>query len=99
VPSVEGARIPLNNTGSAPWRTTSRSSIESAPATIPATIEDTFAPAFDPAVVPSFTRSSASLGSPALWASRMTGTSPACDTRLGSSNFAETAAGLWDSRI
>jgi hypothetical protein len=48
VPSVEGARTPSNNDGMAPWRSSSMSLIESAPATMPATSALTFAPAAVP---------------------------------------------------
>ena len=47
-PSVDGARTPANTSGIAPWRSTSISSIESAPAAIPATRQPIFASAFTP---------------------------------------------------
>jgi hypothetical protein len=56
-------------------------------ATIPATRARTFAAAFTPTV----TRSASSASSPHRRASAITGTSPAHDTRFGSSNRAETA--------
>lgn len=46
---VDGARTPLNSVAIPPWRSTSRSSMESAPATIPATIDITFAAGWAPA--------------------------------------------------
>ena len=67
------------------------SSIESAPATIPATSEATFNPAFAPLSVGTVRCSSASSRSPARSASASTGTSPADDTRFGSSNTADVA--------
>ena len=62
------------------------SSIESAPATIPATSEATFNPAFAPLSVGTLRCSSARRRSPARSANASTGTSPAADTRFGSSN-------------
>ena len=47
---MEGARIPVNNLGSAACRITPTSSMESAPATIPATIDTIFAAGFAPAL-------------------------------------------------
>ncbi len=75
------------------------SSIESAPATIPATSEATFNPALAPLSVGTVRCSSARTGSPAAEARARTGTSPAADTRLGSSNTAEVARGVWQSCI
>lgn len=71
----------------------------SAPATIPATSEDTFSPAFAPLSVGTLRCVWASSWSPADRASVRTGTSPADDTRFGSSNTAEVAAGVWQSCI
>src|SRR3954452_3823382 len=75
------------------------SSIESAPATIPATSEVTFNPACAPLSVGTLRCVWASSWSPADLASVRTGTSPADDTRLGSSNTAEVARGVWQSCI
>jgi hypothetical protein len=47
-PTVDGARSPANTMLIAPWRSTSRSSIESAPAAIPAIRHPIFASAFAP---------------------------------------------------
>ena len=67
------------------------SSIESAPATIPATSDDTFSPAFAPLSVGTVRCSSANSRSPARSASASAGTSPADDTKFGSSNLGEVA--------
>ena len=72
--------------------------MQSAPATNPATSEVTFSPAFAPLSVGTL-RCSASSCSPAVRAKASTGTSPADDTRFGSSNTAEVAAGVWQSCI
>ena len=64
------------------------SSIESAPQTIPATSARTFAAAFAPPFAAIVSRSASSVASPHRWASAITGTSPAHDTRFGSSNRA-----------
>ena len=71
----------------------------SAPATIPATSEVTFNPAFAPLSVGTLRCCSASSWSPADRASARTGTSPADDTRFGSSNTAEVARDVWQSCI
>ena len=76
------------------------SSIESAPATIPATSARIFAAAF----APPFAGERQPLGAAALpartgAASAITGTSPAHDTRFGSSNRTLIARRAWDSRI
>jgi hypothetical protein len=47
----------------------------------------------------SFTFPATSRDSPHRSASRITGTSPACAIRFGSSNAAETAAGVWETCI
>jgi len=70
------------------------SSIESAPATIPATSEATFNPAFAPLSVGTVRCWSASWPSPARSANLITGTSPADDTRFGSSNTVEICPGV-----
>ncbi len=66
------------------------SSIESAPATMPATNAVTFPPAFAPLSVATLSSSPANVSNPAARANRITGTSPAADTRFGSSNLAAT---------
>jgi len=77
--------------------------MESAPATMPATMpatsEATFNPAFAPLSVGTLTCCWARSWSPAERASARTGTSPADDTRFGSSNTAEVARGVWQSCI
>ncbi|MFB9300891.1 hypothetical protein [Kibdelosporangium philippinense] len=88
---MDDARIPVNNPAIPPCPSTSRSLIESAPTAIPATIELIFAPAFAPTEPPSRTSSSARSDNPASSASRITATSPACDTNPGSSNLTDTA--------
>lgn len=70
------------------------SSMESAPATIPLTSVAILAPAFAPLSVGTLNRSCARAVSPASSASRMTGIRPAVDTRFGSSNDADTVAGV-----
>ncbi|MCE7001928.1 hypothetical protein LWC34_03620 [Kibdelosporangium philippinense] len=97
MPTVDGARIPVNNPAMPPCRTRSRSLIESAPAAIPATIVLIFAPAFAPTEPPSRTSSPARSDNPASSASRITGTSPACDTNPGSSNLTDTAPRVCDA--
>jgi len=88
VPSLDGARTPVNSRSIAPCRSTSMSSMESAPTTIPATSEVTFSGAFavpDPVRV----RCSASRScSPARPANLSTGDNPAHDTKFGSSKTA-----------
>ena len=61
----------------------------SAPATMPATSEVTFAPALAPLSVGTLRCSSANAGKSHCWANETIGTSPAQDTRLGSSKFAD----------
>ena len=80
--------IPPNSSGIAPCRSTSVSSILSAPAVIPATRHPTFSPAFTPAGRPILTCSPARSARPQRCASAITGTRPARDTRLLSSNDA-----------
>ncbi len=65
------------------------SSMLSAPASIPPTIEATFKPAFAPLSVSTVSRLSVSVRRPAPSAKAITGTSPADDTRFGSSKTAE----------
>ncbi|MFH8553894.1 hypothetical protein ACH4FE_09785 [Streptomyces celluloflavus] len=74
----------------------------SAPVAMPPTMLVTFASAAAPA--PSLTSvnltfSVTSRGRPHCSAGRITGTSPARATRFGSSNAAETAAGVWETCI
>jgi len=71
-----------------PWRSSAMSSMLSAPATIPATSEATFNPAFAPLSVGTDRCSSTSARRPASRANAATGTSPAADTRFGSSKTA-----------
>jgi hypothetical protein len=88
-PNVEGAYARVKTRTIPPWRSSAMSSMLSAPATIPITSEATFSPALAPLSVGTPTWSSASSCSPAERASASTGTSPAQDTRFGSSNAAE----------
>ena len=67
------------------------SSMLSAPATIPATSAGTFTWAFTPPLAFNVNVSTTSSPSPARCAKAIAGTSPAHDTRLGSSNVAEIA--------
>jgi hypothetical protein len=64
------------------------SSVESAPATIPATSAGTFNRAFGDGTL---NLSATSPASPHASASTITGSSPAHDTRFGSSKLADTA--------
>ena len=81
-----GARTPVNSLFMPPWRSTAMSAMESAPASIPATSADTFNPAAWPGPPATLSCRSASSTKPALVANDIAGTSPACDTRFGSSN-------------
>src|SRR3954471_6179660 len=69
------------------------SSMLSAPATIPATRDVSFSPAFAPLSVGTVRWSWASSWSSAERDNAMIGTSPADDTRFGSSKTADVAAG------
>jgi hypothetical protein len=71
-----------------PWRSTSRSSMESAPATMPPTIEVSFTAAFGEATV---RWAPASSPRPHRSASRSTGASPAWAIRFRSDSDADTA--------
>jgi len=71
----------------------------SAPATIPATSEETFKPAFAPLSLGTLRCWSARSCRPAERASATTGTSPADDTRFGSSNTADVERGVWQGCI
>jgi len=66
----------------------------SAPATIPAINEETFNPALAPLSPGTLKCSPANVDKPAAEANASTGTSPAADTRFGSSNTADVAARL-----
>lgn len=79
--------MPSKVAGRAPWRSTSMPSISSAPATIPAISDATLAPALAPTCADSRTCWAASRSNPTNSASRIAGTKPARDTRLGSSNL------------
>jgi hypothetical protein len=85
-PSVDGARTPPNSDRIAPCRSRSRSSMLSAPPIIPATTQGTFTWGFAPHRRAIRTCSPARSVRPARCASAITGTSPARDTRFGSSN-------------
>jgi hypothetical protein len=74
------------------------SSMLSAPATIAATNAATFDPACAPRSVGTVNCSSTRPRSPTRSASASTGTSPAADTRLGSSNRADDSENVWQSR-
>ncbi len=73
--------------------------MESAPAIIPATIAATFNPAFAPTGPATFRCSATRTARSQSWARRITGTSPAHDTRFGSSNSAVMAFALCNNRI
>ena len=98
-PSVEGARTPPNSSPIPPWRSTSRSSMESAPASMPATIPGIFRCAFAPTATVILRCSATRPARSQSWARRITGTSPAHDTRFGSSNRAEVSFALCNNRI
>ena len=68
--------------------------MQSAPATIPATSEATFNPAWAPLSVGTLRCASANPRRSAKSANANTGTSPADDTKFGSSNTAALAPGL-----
>ena len=70
-------RMSVNNRGMPPWRSRSRSSIESAPQTMPATTAAVFAAALTPPFAAIFTCSPSRAGSPHRRANAMTGTGPA----------------------
>ena len=91
-PSVDGAYARAKTRPIPPCRSNAMSSMLSAPATIPATSEATFNPALAPLSPGTLRCSPANVASPAASASANTGTSPAADTRFGSSNAADVAA-------
>jgi hypothetical protein len=101
VPIVEGAYTPPNKVFIPPERTTSRSSMLSAPAHIPAISVASFGAEFaDPDLIfgsAIWTLSASSAGSAVCSASAITGTSPASDTRLSSSNTAESGVKLCET--
>ena len=77
-----------------PWCNTTISSIESAPETIPPTSDVTFDPALAPLSVGTLNHFCVRVRRSALSASFMIGTSPAVDTRFGSSNDADTTRAI-----
>ncbi|GAA1927697.1 hypothetical protein GCM10009716_39570 [Streptomyces sodiiphilus] len=94
VPSVDGARTPLNRTFIAPYRSRSASSIESTPAHIAATRLIAFAAGLAPPLLSAWSTrilSAIRPGRSSRSARRTSGTRPASATRFGSSNTAETA--------
>ena len=101
VPTVEGAYTPSKSAFIPPLRTTSMSSMQSAPAHIPAISVASFGAGFaDPDLIRGAlmrTFSSSSRANPACSANVITGTSPAHDTRLSSSNTAEPTPNLCDT--
>jgi hypothetical protein len=102
VPTVEGAYTPANSSPQPPLRSRSMSSILSAPAHIPATNVASFGAGLaDPDLTRGeaiATLSSNSLVRPVCSARVITGTSPATETRLSSSNRAESSAKVWNNR-
>ncbi len=86
-----GAYTAPKSRGIPPERTTSRSSMLSAPAAIPAMIEVTLPAGFTPAeatrLEAKLSRSATSSDSPACSASAITGASPAHDTKWWSSKI------------
>lgn len=80
-----------------PWRSTTMSSMLSAPAAMPATSEEIFNPAWAPLSVGTRTCSSANSRRPACSAKAISGTRHATDTRFGSSNVAETTGRVCES--
>ena len=96
---MDGARIPSNSELIAPCRSTSMSSMLSAPAAIPATRQPTFTSAFAPHASPIMTLPRTSAARPARSARPTTGTRPARDTRFASSKHAEIFSGSCDNRI
>ena len=75
-----------------PWRAIFRSSMLSAPANMPATMVATLPPGLAPLSPLSRTRSATRVCRPPSCARRITGTSPAHDTRFGSSNETRASA-------
>lgn len=91
VPIVDGARTPPSTRALPPERSTSRSSMLSAPTSIPATIVRNFAATFADAT---FTPCANRAENPTDSANSSTGTKPAADTRFGSS---KTGNNPWDA--
>ena len=102
VPRVEGAYTPSNRIGIPPARSMSRSSMLSAPAHIPAITVSSLGAGFAApdlirgVVIDTFLAMISAR--PVCSASPSSGTSPASDTRLSSSNRAEPAVNLWETR-
>jgi hypothetical protein len=98
VPTVEGAYTPSKSVFMPPLRSTSTSSMQSAPAHMPATTVASFGAGLAaPDLIRGariWTFSESSRVSPVCWANVIAGASPADDTRLSSSNTAESAANL-----
>src|ERR1039458_2405752 len=80
-PSVDGARMPPNTSAMAPCRSTSMSSMLSAPAAMPATRQGIFRPGFTPVRLVIWTCSRTRSARPHRWARAMTGTRPARDAQ------------------
>src|SRR5271168_5196447 len=101
VPTVEGAYTPPNRVFIPPARSTSMSSMLSAPVHIPAISVASFGAGFaDPDVMrgwPMRTFSDSSPHRPVCSAKPITGTRPASDTRWSSSNTADSAANLCET--
>jgi len=87
VPNVDGARTLENTFPMPPWRSTSRSSMQSAPASIPPITLAALTGAFGDATVRCPCSRSCK---PARSASRITGINPAEPIRFGSSKTVET---------
>ena len=88
-PTSTAPAPPATSRPIAPCRSRSMSSIESPPAPMPATSADTFAPPAQPAPPGTVRCWPANSPSDARCARGSTGTSPAADTRLGSSTRAD----------
>jgi hypothetical protein len=101
VPTVEGAYTPANTVFMPPDRITSTSSMQSAPAHMPAISVPSLGAGFaDPDLIRGalmWTLSPSRARSPVCSANAITGTSPAHDTRLPSSNTADPAANLCET--
>src|SRR5680860_1595205 len=99
VPSVDGART-SKRSPVAPARITSMSSMLSAPASSPPMIIIALVPTLAPPRAPArSTRASTSAATPSRCARAAGATSPACDTRFGSSKLMETRLKSCDARI
>ena len=90
-PHVDGAYARAKTRLIPPCRSSVMSSMLSAPATMPATSEATFNPELAPLSLGTVKCSSARSRRPADSANASAGTSPADDTRFGSSNTADVA--------